>query len=256
MMPYHPPLSRLSWHGATGHPCPGEPLPAKRTLEPSKERRDYDPAALPPAYGVILACAERFGVGMRPDPLRGIDLGSLGGWLHEVYGIRPGSDSSSLSFAGLAIAEWLADYPGGLADPHGVSGVDRDRTDSTPGRPRVGLVCRSVPADCRIIRQLIDIGRSVGIGLTVGGQSLDPGRYSAGRIVPPDPDEQSHHGGCFTVVGWDDSREAFRAVNPVDPCWGDGGSGWVAYQHVLNPLLCHEIIVISDMYLISGDDNG
>jgi hypothetical protein len=40
--------------------------------------------------------------------------------------------------------------------------------------------------------------------------------------------------GCgLCVVGWDDSRQAFRVRTPFGALWGDGGYGWIDYRYIL-----------------------
>ena len=52
-------------------------------------------------------------------------------------------------------------------------------------------------------------------------------------------------GHAMVLVGYDDSRHAFRIRNSWGVTWGDNGSAWVDYDHFMNDFCC-EVFVMSN----------
>lgn len=67
---------------------------------------------------------------------------------------------------------------------------------------------------------------SAGVGSPWYRAWFTPGRD--GLVGPPDIDDGGHF---WTVVGWSDTRAAFRAQNSWGPEWGDRGRFWMPYAY-------------------------
>lgn len=65
-------------------------------------------------------------------------------------------------------------------------------------------------------------------------------RSTQGRVLGPH---------AMLVVGYDDSRAAFKVINSWGQGWGDGGYGWIGYDHFLHAAT--EAFVAKDA--VSGD---
>jgi Papain family cysteine protease len=63
-----------------------------------------------------------------------------------------------------------------------------------------------------------------GVDIDGGFQELGTGTWSK-------PSGKSEGGHAMTLVGWDDSKKAFKIVNSWGKDWGDNGFGWVDYTY-------------------------
>lgn len=75
------------------------------------------------------------------------------------------------------------------------------------------------------VKAYVAAGIPVMIGMLVDDEFMQlrgPGTYSRYSGVP-------RGGHALLVVGYDDTRGAFRVINSWGTGWGDGGFGWIAY---------------------------
>jgi C1A family cysteine protease len=50
-------------------------------------------------------------------------------------------------------------------------------------------------------------------------------------------------GHAMTIVGYDDTKNAFRIVNSWANTWGDNGFAWISYDLMKNPDFCFAVFV-------------
>lgn len=62
-------------------------------------------------------------------------------------------------------------------------------------------------------------------------------------VGPTDVSRGSH---AIAIIGYDDTRQAFRIINSWGTGWGDGGYGWIAYSFINNAKLGMSAYVLTD----------
>lgn len=68
-------------------------------------------------------------------------------------------------------------------------------------------------------------GKPVMFGMDVGDQFTN---ISGNLVYRGEYGAKEPH--AMTVVGYDDTRQAFKIINSWGPGWGDGGFGWISYN--------------------------
>ncbi|MCQ2195844.1 MAG: C1 family peptidase [Paludibacteraceae bacterium] len=79
----------------------------------------------------------------------------------------------------------------------------------------------------------LDQGYPVLIGAELGEKFMS---WSSSSVITSDTKgyQGQHAYHAMVVVGYDDSKSAFRVRNSWDTNWGDNGSIWVGYSHFIN----------------------
>lgn len=61
--------------------------------------------------------------------------------------------------------------------------------------------------------------------------NVDDGFQDIGTATWSTPSGKDHGGHAMTLVGWDDTKKAFKIANSWGKSWGDNGYGWVDYDY-------------------------
>ena len=85
--------------------------------------------------------------------------------------------------------------------------------------------CWSVDA---IKSALVD-KKVVWLGIPVKSNFL---KHKGEDVITFDPDFQHKGGHAVLIVGYNESKQAFRIVNSWGTTWGDKGYGWMSYQYL------------------------
>ena len=83
--------------------------------------------------------------------------------------------------------------------------------------------------DIKEVKAHLAAGYPVVIGATVSDQFINNGKEI---WKDPGTPEGGH---CMLLVGYDDSKNAFKVMNSWGPEWGDNGFGWIDYTLFTNP---------------------
>lgn len=84
---------------------------------------------------------------------------------------------------------------------------------------------RRVPIDATEVRGQLAARNPIVVGIHVDA-AFDRLKGSAVYVGPPGKNLGGH---AIAVVGYDDTRQAFRFLNSWGTSWGDGGYAWVSY---------------------------
>jgi hypothetical protein len=112
-----------------------------------------------------------------------------------------------------------------------------DRSAYDQAARRKVTTVESVPQQLDQMRACLAAGRPFVFGFTVFPSLETPAVESTGAVSMPGPWERPIGGHDVLIVGYDDTRGAFRFLNSWGREWGDGGFGWMPYSYALNAKL-------------------
>ncbi len=88
---------------------------------------------------------------------------------------------------------------------------------------------RQIPVEVGALKEKLAAGHMVGFGANVNG---DFGKYRGGVLKTNSGTEGGGH--AMLLVGYDDSKQAFKLVNSWSENWGENGFAWVDYGLFVN----------------------
>lgn len=256
MMRYHPPLSHLPWLERIPDPCPGLPTSPRWTRQPSRSEPPDPPDGLTPAMAAVVLMVARLAGDKRLLRQAGFTAQSLMEFIDDAVLVLCGSLPLSIAHAAEATARVLGNMPDSLDARH-----RRDPGDDLGGGPgarmvRLDVAAREVQRSADAVRRVLLSGRSVAAGVTVGPLWDDARRYAVG-IVDVERIEYGHQqGACFLVEGWDIHKAVWIVRHPIDRSWGSHGLGVMPMYALTSPMICHEIVCISDIQFVTESNHG
>jgi len=83
--------------------------------------------------------------------------------------------------------------------------------------------------------------KAIGQGMTYRGEWKG---YYAGQFVADVPAAQGLGRHAVTLVGYDDTRQAFKLMNSWGTKWGDQGFTWISYKVAVDPRMVNDAYVM------------
>lgn len=116
--------------------------------------------------------------------------------------------------------------------------LDNPVLQSVPGKFRIvgheiiGGRFTNIPLNIDIMRQQLSQGHPIVVGIRVDAAlvALRPDEVYRGTSGLSLEQLAKMDGHALVVVGYDDRRRAFRALNSWGQTWADGGFGWLGYE--------------------------
>ncbi len=104
--------------------------------------------------------------------------------------------------------------------------------------------------DIETMKQALAEGDLIGFGFMVYDNFLTLQMSSSGFLNVPSESDQLVGGHAVVLVGYDDSKKAFKVRNSWGKDWGLKGYFWMSYDYVRNVSLCNDFWVINSILTI------
>jgi hypothetical protein len=103
----------------------------------------------------------------------------------------------------------------------------------------------TVPVAIDAFRQVLNGGQPIVVGMEVFSdfETLSPSNAIYDTVADGEKSRGSH---AVTIIGYDDSKEAFKLINSWGASWGLSGYGWIGYSFVANEQLRIDAYTLSD----------
>lgn len=121
------------------------------------------------------------------------------------------------------------------------------------GLDNVVIKYASVRQDLETIKRTLFSGAAISFGFTVYSSFMSGNWDRTTGIMPiPKRTETIEGGHAVTIIGWDDSKQAFHIQNSWGTSWGQQGKFWMPYSFLLDPQMaddfwCIETIQTKDV---------
>jgi len=115
----------------------------------------------------------------------------------------------------------------------------------TDALQNVVQVYKSVNQDLNSIKSVLASGYPVVFGMSVYESFESPDVAKTGIIPMPTKTESCLGGHCMAIVGYDNSKNAFKVRNSWNTTWGLQGYCWIPYNYLTNQNLSSDFWVIN-----------
>lgn len=94
------------------------------------------------------------------------------------------------------------------------------------------------------VKTAIQAGHPIAFGFSVPNSFMSQQVASTGIMPMPVSGEQVVGGHAVTIIGWDDSKQAFLIKNSWGTGWGQHGNFWMPYAFLTDPNWCSDFWTI------------
>lgn len=98
--------------------------------------------------------------------------------------------------------------------------------------------------DIITMKQTLANGHLVAFGMAVFNDMLSEDVAKTGVLKTPSTSDECIGGHAIVLVGYDDSKQAFKVRNSWGRKWGQKGYFWMGYDYVSNTDLCNDFWVV------------